>query len=369
MALSRRAFLRSSVLAAAPAPPAPQQDDWQGVARVVAVGDVHGDKDAFVAVLKMAGVVDDQERWAAGATHLVQIGDIVARGTQTRQVFDYLMRLESEAAAAGGKVHAVIGNHDAGAIYGDLRSILPEEYLGFRTPDSEARLAKALDAELAGLRKENQLPATPAELDDFKRRWLERHPPGFVEHREAFAPNGPYGSWIRAHNSVIRINDTLFLHAGISPKHAATPKRALNTAIRRELADPDRLIPGLTSSIEGPLWYRGLAELEEAPLRPHLAAVLRFHSVRRIVIGHCVTRSAILPRFDSRVVNIDIGLSRFFGRPPACLILEPTSARVLHRGSSIPLPGPGQLINYLKAVESADVTPSPVTALIEKLRG
>ena len=46
-----------------------------GVERVVAVGDVHGDHDQFVAVLRSAGLLDAQLRWAGGKAHLVQTGD------------------------------------------------------------------------------------------------------------------------------------------------------------------------------------------------------------------------------------------------------------------------------------------------------
>jgi len=54
MEMSRRAFLAATcVLAArAAAGAADEQDSWQGMGRVVAIGDVHGDKDALVAVLK-----------------------------------------------------------------------------------------------------------------------------------------------------------------------------------------------------------------------------------------------------------------------------------------------------------------------------
>ena len=34
------------------------------------------------------------------------------------------MRLEAEGLAAGGKVHALIGNHEAGAMNCDLRNVL-----------------------------------------------------------------------------------------------------------------------------------------------------------------------------------------------------------------------------------------------------
>ena len=69
-------------------------DTWSGVERVVAVGDVHGDVDALMAVLKMAGLVDARGHWSGGKTHLVQTGDIPDRGDQTRQAYELLMRLE-----------------------------------------------------------------------------------------------------------------------------------------------------------------------------------------------------------------------------------------------------------------------------------
>ena len=53
---------------------------WTGVDRVVAVGDVHGDYDQLVAVLRSAGLIDEQGNWTGGKTHLVQNGDVLDRG-------------------------------------------------------------------------------------------------------------------------------------------------------------------------------------------------------------------------------------------------------------------------------------------------
>jgi hypothetical protein len=365
MRMTRRSLLTAGMcsLAAAQNP----QDDWQHIARIVAVGDVHGDCDAFVAVLKMAGLLDDSKRWIGGSAHLVQIGDIPARGPQTRDAFDFLMRLQTEAPASGGTIHPLIGNHDAANMYGDLRNVLPEEYGEFKAPGSEALLQKAFEEELASLRKEGHFPSRPEELEYLKKTWFERHPPGFVEHRAAFGPNGKYGSWIRRNQTVIRINDSLFVHGGISPKYVHTPRSEINATIQRELSDPSRLPPGMSTDPQGPLWYRGLSEDEEKPLEAHLQAVLRFHGVNRIVVGHSVTRTAILPRFGGRVVDIDLGLSRFYGRPPACLVLEGDSRYVLFRGTKIPLPGPkpGDFEQYCRAVIAADTKPSPVEKLLQ----
>jgi hypothetical protein len=367
MQITRRSLLTGAIGSLAAAQTA--QDDWRGIGRVVAVGDVHGDLDALIAVLKMASLLDDSEHWIGGRSHVVQIGDIPARGPQTRAAFDFLMRLEIDAAASGGKVHSLIGNHDAGNMYGDLRDVLPEEYGEFRHSESETLVAKAFDEECASLRKAGLFPSRPEDLEYFKRTWFERHPPGFVEHRAAFGPAGKYGSWIRRNNTAIRISDTLFVHGGISPKHSRTARSAMNSTIQRELLDPSRLPPGMATDPQGPLWYRGLAEYEEKPLENHLQAVLRFHGVNRIVIGHTVTRSAILPRFGGRVINIDLGLSRFYGRPPACLVLEGGFPYVLHRGARIPLPGTkaGDFEEYCRAVIAADSKPSPVEKLLQNI--
>src|SRR5207248_1697127 len=108
-----------------------EQDVWTGVERIVAVGDVHGDYEQFTGVLASAGLIDGHGDWTGGKTHLVQNGDIVDRGPDSRAVMDLLMKLEKQAAAAGGAVHALIGNHEAMNVYGDLRYVSPGEFASY----------------------------------------------------------------------------------------------------------------------------------------------------------------------------------------------------------------------------------------------
>ncbi|MFU8820684.1 MAG: metallophosphoesterase [Gammaproteobacteria bacterium] len=56
--------------------------------RVVAVGDIHGALDEFVAVLQGTGLIDEDLAWRGGATTLVSVGDLVDRGDYGRQVMD-----------------------------------------------------------------------------------------------------------------------------------------------------------------------------------------------------------------------------------------------------------------------------------------
>jgi hypothetical protein len=251
-------------------------------------------------------------------------------------------------------------------LQGDLRNVLPAEFEEFRTADSEKRLQAAYDQEVAAMQRRGEWPATAAARDAFRTSWFERHPPGWVEHRDAFAASGTYGSWIRRNNAIVKVNDTLFVHGGISPKYAATHPSTINDGIRRELAQPPGSAKPLTEEVASPLRYRGLAEEEDKASDSHVEQVLAAQAVRRIVVGHTVTRTAILPRYNARVVNVDIGLSRFYGRPPACLVLEGSSAYVWHRQTKIEFPEPGTAddANYLRAVIAADEPPSPVTELL-----
>ena len=106
--------------------------------RVVAIGDVHGAYEGFLSILRLAGIVNEKGRWAGGKAHLVQTGDLLDRGKDTRKVLDLVMRLEGEAKKAGGRVHALLGNHEVMNVLGDLRYVNAEEYEAFRTPDTEA---------------------------------------------------------------------------------------------------------------------------------------------------------------------------------------------------------------------------------------
>jgi hypothetical protein len=81
----------------------------------VAIGDVHGAYDRFVEILKVAGIVDGELRWIGGRTHVVQLGDIVDRGDDSRKALDLVRRLERPAQAAGGAWHQLMGNHEVAA--------------------------------------------------------------------------------------------------------------------------------------------------------------------------------------------------------------------------------------------------------------
>jgi len=293
--------------------------EWDNVERIVAVGDVHGAYDRYIEILRVAGIVDAGGHWAGGATHFVQLGDLIDRGDDSRKALDLVRRLEREAQASGGRAHILLGNHEAARMLGDLRLTAAGEYAAFTTVDS------------AKLRDRYLKTQTLAESE--REQALQQMPLGFVEMRQAFGRDGEYGRWLRQLPVTITIDGFIFAHGGISPAVASMGCAAINDQVRRELTsdlDKTRATPlaSLTARVDGPLWYRGLAQ-EPDSFAPQIDEILAALHARAIVVAHTVsTTGRIATRFDGRVIQIDTGMQ------PAYVQGGRASALEIHRGEA-----------------------------------
>ena len=157
---------------------------------MVAVGDVHGAYERFAAILRTAGVIDEKQHWAGGGAHFVQVGDVLDRGSDTKRSLDLLMRLEGEAKKAGGRVHALLGNHEVMNMLGDLRYVRPAEYEWFRTPQSTERLHHLWERSLASARDAAKQRGEKLDEDAFRKRFDAEAPLGFVERTQALSEEG-----------------------------------------------------------------------------------------------------------------------------------------------------------------------------------
>lgn len=117
---NRRALVSGALLSAATLGPPlvtralpPPSSRFDAPGRIVAVGDLHGDCRAFEDTLGLTGLYSTKDaRWTGGNAVLVTIGDVLDRGNEERQIFELLRRLRSQAAAAGGRVVSLLGNHE-----------------------------------------------------------------------------------------------------------------------------------------------------------------------------------------------------------------------------------------------------------------
>ncbi len=334
------AFLVFSSLAFAE----PRQVDeyaWEGVERIVAVGDLHGDFENYLATLRAAGIVDKKGNWSGGATHLVQTGDIPDRGPDTAKIIEHIRTLAKQARRKGGHVHNLIGNHEAMNVYGDLRYVSEGEYEAFVTRRSAGLRDRYFELYMKSF--EAQDPESFAVLpEDFRNRWNASHPLGWVEHRQAWDPSwnpdGEFATWVLDNKVAVRINDNLFVHGGISGFYCRNSLASLTEKVSDELRNFD---PGSSRILQdefGPLWYRGLAGVEPAAPPETVDAILDHHGARRIVIGHTPTRGVVWPRYDGKVVMIDTGIAQVYGGYPGYLEISSDGVFGGYREGKLPLP-------------------------------
>src|SRR6266849_2547370 len=158
---------------------------------VVAIGDVHGDFDDFVALLQHTGLIDAQHHWTGNKATLVQVGDLLDRVPKPREVMDLVMALEKEAPKAGGRVVSLLGNHEMMNLMGDLRYVTPQNYASFADGNSEDRRKSAYQQYVKWRNSHSALIAElPQPMEITEAEWMARHPVGFIEHADAFSPKG-----------------------------------------------------------------------------------------------------------------------------------------------------------------------------------
>lgn len=325
-------------------------DDWHfsGVGRIVAVSDIHGAYDAVVATFQQADVIDENLAWSGGETHLVVTGDLLDRGPGSRKVMDLIMRLEREAARAGGRVHQLLGNHEVMNLIGDLRYVADAEYAAFADDESAEEREYWYQLYRRGQTADKEELTIRAEFD-------QKAPPGYFGHRRAFRSDGYYGKWLLEKPLMVVVNDTAFVHGGAPPYVAEHGLAGINGTLKMDLVNyvttlsaledasvlnpidryreaPAILEEKMTSGQlddeqmvsaqailrlrqsplngpEGPTWYRGTATCNPLMEGDVLNAALDKIGASRIVFGHTPTSTRkVQQRMNGRIVEIDTGM-------------------------------------------------------------
>jgi hypothetical protein len=261
----------------------PVLGDRASYTRLFAVSDVHGGYDRLVALLARYQLIGASPaspgavEWTGGDATLVVTGDLIDKGSQSLEVIDLFRALEPSAAAHGGLVITLLGNHEA-------------EFLG----DPYNSKADAFDSELGADGLDPCLVATTE----------------------------PRGAWLRTRPLGARIGDWFFSHAGQTHGRSWAE---LDQALRDGLAAGDYRDPELVGSdslLEARSWWQssnGLAAQDAAAL-----------GVAHIVFGH--TPDALGPRGSIAtgeagvLIRIDTGMS------PAVDDSEGALLQIVHQG-------------------------------------
>lgn len=329
--------------------------------RIIAVGDLHGDYDAYQEILSRAGLIDVDGNWAGGATVFVQTGDIVDRGPDSLKIITHIRRLTAQAKAVGGEVIVLLGNHEAMVRVGDLRYVHPGEYAIYVDKGSEKLRREYFRANRRRIRSRYRSLNPMIRSRDVWRQWKANTPLGFAEMRAAWSDQGDLGKWVLNRPTAVKVGDSLFVHGGLSPGYAELSLDAINKAVTLALKRSETAEESILFDEDGPLWYRAYilrpqiqnfaaideeeASLprEEAPWTPRedLISVLKLQKVTRMIVGHTPSRRGIRSRYGGRLIQIDTGASAYYKGTRSFLRIEDGKI-FAHDGDRIrELPGGG----------------------------
>lgn len=263
----------------------------------MAIGDIHGDAENFLRILRIADLIEKYEGQAADVlnnppkwkfsqapnasvsvrTTLVQLGDLVDRGEQDLEALNIAIGLQEQTRdqpMSNDKVVLLLGNHELLNIQGYYHYVNKNNYGGFI---SRPLRAEAMDTE------------------------------------------GIFGKYIIDNFKTAHVEEnTLFVHAGIEHDMTILGVDSLNSQVRDALRRRDFRHIYLRSN--GPLWTRKMISDSMVDDCADTKSMLDNFNALRVVVGHTPQRAGQVEQYcDGRVIAADVGISRWMYNKVAAL--------------------------------------------------
>ena len=244
----------------------PKPSTFNNVNKIVALSDIHGQYDLLIKLLINNKIIDEDLFWIFGKGHFVVVGDIFDRGDKVNEVLWFLYDLEIQAKKKGGFVHILLGNHEYMVFQNDLRYI------------------------------HSKYHKTPFLLG--------------IEYKELYGKNTVIGKWLRSKPTIIKINDIMFTHAGISREFFSSVNFDLDKINRDMRESIDLSIDEMVSNNfyniyfgeKSLTWYRGYYyhDMTDKQLNKLLDKI----DAKHIVVGHSSSDN-VLELYDNIVYCVD----------------------------------------------------------------
>ncbi len=275
----------------------------QTAARIIAVGDLHGDYQATREVLQLAELIDDEDQWIGAHARLVQVGDFLDRGEGEKQIIRLFERLRLAANKAGGAVYILNGNHELMNAAGRFPYVTPGGFAAFAAHDSGEPSLRIVDKQRRG-------------------RWA------------AFRPGGEYAKKLSHYPIVLTLDGTVFVHGGLLPKHVDYGIDRINRRARDFLLGNDNQAWGWFAAWDSPVNSRHYAAHPGAGDCYLLKKTLSALGAKRMVVGHTVQLAGLSNYCDGQVWAVDVGLSSCCGNQRQALVIDDDHITILgHRAT------------------------------------
>jgi len=251
---------------------------FNNVREIVALSDIHGQYDLAIKLLKNNKVIDKKLNWNFSKGHLVIVGDVFDRGDKINEVLWLIYRLEIQAKKKGGRVHFLLGNHEYMVLQKDIRYINKKYKLS----------AKLLD----------------------------------LRYDELYGDKTILGRWLRTKSTIIKINDNIFVHGGVSKefidKNGVNLER-LNKMMREYIDTPKKELKplgyyDLYYGQKGLIWYRGyfkkyFDKYKDDLIEKDITKILKLLESKHIVVGHC-SNDKVVQLFNGKIFGVDSSIKK-----------------------------------------------------------
>lgn len=244
----------------------PDKHVFKDVKKIAVISDVHGQYDLVIELLKNNRIIDENLDWNFDQGHLVILGDVFDRGDKVNELLWLIYKLEQHARKVGGRVHYLLGNHEYMVLHNDLRYI-----------HKKYRLTSRLL---------------------------------YLEYPKLYDNTTVLGRWLRSKHTIIKINNSIFVHAGVSKEILSDTDFQLDTIneIMRssiDISKEELKATGFYKTYYGSnslIWYRGY--FEDNLTDKDISDILEELDSEHIVVGHSSYKE-IVQLFDQKIVGVD----------------------------------------------------------------
>ncbi|KAL4590970.1 hypothetical protein LXL04_003917 [Taraxacum kok-saghyz] len=295
-----------------PDPPSPPlfQTSFPSPDRLIAIGDLHGDLLKSKQALRLAGLIDSNDRWSGGSSTLVQVGDVLDRGGQEIKILYFLEKLKREAVKSGGNVITMNGNHEIMNVDGDFRFVTPSGLDEFTNWADWFCIGNNIKRLCDGSEKPRDLyDGIPSSFPRVKQEYAK----GFRSRIAALRPQGPIATRFLSKNlTVVVVGESVFVHGGVLPNHVVYGLERINEEVRDWIIGlKDKVASSLVRGRNSLVWMRKfsneVAKDCDCSMLEHVLSTIP--GARRMIMGHTIQEGGINGVCGNTAIRIDVGMS------------------------------------------------------------
>lgn len=253
------------------------KSSFNRVKKIAALSDIHGQYDLLIELLQNNKIIDKNLNWSFGKGHFVIVGDIFDRGDKVNEILWFIYELEMQAKNAGGRVHYLLGNHEYMVLYNDSRYIHEKYNI----------VSKLLN----------------------------------LEYDQLYGDNTIIGRWLRSKSTIVKINDILFTHGGISEDFISQEGfniNKINNTMRKSIPRLKELrnfrkngqskdLYNMYFGSNSLIWYRGY--FEGVLIDTDISNILKLVDANHIVVGH-TSNKKVVQLYDNKIIGVDSSIKK-----------------------------------------------------------